>query len=337
MNSAMSTRGRARHPLDAPTVDALWIGAAAALGFRVQRSSDAYASTDGAGTILIGTPDTLDDDDCLAQLVFHELCHALVQGEENLARADWGLDNTSDRDLAREHACLRLQAHLADGHALRKTLCPTTVTRTYYAELPAYPLQPRDTADREACALAAAGARRAVRWQPILDEALRATAAAARASGTWVVSGHPLGFAVGPVGERCGGCTWCYATPTGARCRQSGGGDPNGQRVDADFPACARWEGALDCRDCAACCREGFDSVSLAMRDPLVWRHPELVVRNGPRFTVLRAGNRCAALEEAPPRFSCAVYADRPQACREVMPGDRRCLDARRRVGRSAG
>ena len=41
----------------------------------------AYATTNGRGVIGIGERDTLDGDDCLAQLILHELCHALVQGE----------------------------------------------------------------------------------------------------------------------------------------------------------------------------------------------------------------------------------------------------------------
>ena len=112
-----------KHPADNQTIDELWVAAAAAVGLTVERTTDAYASTDGQGTIAIGAAHTLDGDDSLAQLVLHELCHALVQGEENLRRPDWGLDNTSERDLDAEHACLRLQAHLADAHALRSLLC----------------------------------------------------------------------------------------------------------------------------------------------------------------------------------------------------------------------
>src|SRR5262245_31654704 len=108
--------------LDDGRIDRLWIDAAARAGFRVERTREAYASTDGRGAILIGARETLDDDDSLAQLVLHELCHALVEGEPGLRAPDWGLDNTGDRDLPREHACLRLQAHLADAHALRPHL-----------------------------------------------------------------------------------------------------------------------------------------------------------------------------------------------------------------------
>src|SRR5438045_1562042 len=107
-----------RHALHDSQIERIWIDATARIGFRVQRTKDVYASTDGNGVIAVGADETLDDDDSLAQLVFHELCHALVQGPENLRVPDWGLDNTSDRDLVAEHACLRLQAHLADAQAL---------------------------------------------------------------------------------------------------------------------------------------------------------------------------------------------------------------------------
>lgn len=63
-------------------LDELWLACAAEVGLRVRRTADAYASTDGRGTLSISTPEHLDADDCLAQMVFHELCHALVQGPD---------------------------------------------------------------------------------------------------------------------------------------------------------------------------------------------------------------------------------------------------------------
>jgi hypothetical protein len=327
---------REKHALNDSEFERIWIEAAARIGLRVERSGDAYASTDGNGVISIGSDETLDDDDSVAQLVFHELCHALVQGEGNLRVADWGLDNTSDRDLVAEQACLRLQAHLADREALRSLMRPTTVSRAYYIALPAFPLDGGD----EACSLAARGAAWAKRapWSPVLEEALAATAARVRASGRWAMHDgeHPLGFPLGPDGARCGDCAWRQESG-GARCRQSAGPDGNGQRVDFTFAACARFEPTLDCRTCGACCREGFDSVTVGVREAVVWRQPQMVVKQGPRFTLLRADGRCAALEQTgPASYRCNIYEDRAQACREVMPGDRRCLTARRRVGLSA-
>src|SRR5690606_19417193 len=99
-----------------------------------------FASTDGRRRIVLGAPQTLDADDSLAQMILHELCHALVEGEEALDRPDWGLDNRTDRDLPRERACLRLQAALAAEHGLRTFLAPTTDHRPFYDSLPQAPL-----------------------------------------------------------------------------------------------------------------------------------------------------------------------------------------------------
>jgi hypothetical protein len=330
--SAMTTTET--HALNDSEIERIWIATAARVGFRVERSNEAYASTDGNGVIVIGADETLDADDSVAQLIFHELCHALVQGAENLRVPDWGLDNTSERDLVAEHACLRLQAHLADAEALRELMTPTTISRAYYVALPAFPLQGGDeAAERAARAARWAGTSP---WKETLDESLRATAALVRARRRWAMQDdqHPLGFSPGPANQNCGACAWRYQSGTGARCRQSIGGDGNGQRVDDSYPACAHFQAALDCRACGACCREGFDTVTVGMREAVVWRQPALVVRSGPRFQLLRANQRCAALEEtAPAAYRCTIYQDRPQACREVMPGDRRCLVARRRVG----
>ncbi len=160
-------------------IDAIWIDAARRAGFQIVRTDRAYATSDGNGNIEIGTDETLDDDDCLAQLIFHELCHALVQGEGNLARADFGLDNTSDDDLVREHACLRVQAALATRSGLRELMTPTTVVRDHYIGLPADPLAPApgESAD-DACRLAVAAVRSELylRWAAFLDDALEATA-----------------------------------------------------------------------------------------------------------------------------------------------------------------
>jgi hypothetical protein len=322
-----------KHTFRDSRIERIWIDAAARVGFTVQRTQDAYATTDGSGIIAIGADETLDHDDSVAQLVFHELCHALVQGPESLRAPDWGLDNTSERDLVCEHACLRLQAHLADAQALRALMTPTTISREYYTALPALPLEGGD----EACQRAASGARWAATepWRAALDEALAATAALVRPGRRWAMDGgaHPLGLRPGPAQESCGGCVWRHQSGQGARCRQSAGADGNGHRIDDTFPACAHFERALECQACGACCREGFDQVTVRMREAVVWRRPELVVRRGHHFSLLRAGARCAALEQEGPRYRCTIYEDRPQACHEVVPGDSRCLSARRRVG----
>jgi hypothetical protein len=108
-------------------------------------------------------------------MIFHELCHSLIEGEESLEVPDFGLDNESERDVVREHACLRLQAWLTDKHGLRHALAPTTDFRSYYDELPEEPFA--DDGD-PAIALAKLGAARSegAPWAPHLREGLEATA-----------------------------------------------------------------------------------------------------------------------------------------------------------------
>jgi hypothetical protein len=342
--------------LDAPAIDQIWIDAAARCGFRVERGVAAYATTDGDLVISIGARPLLDVDDSLAQLVFHELCHALVQGEDNWRKADWGLDNTTDRDDDREAACLRLQAHWADRHDLRAAMAPTTPWKTYYAALPAHPLFPAGASDEAACALAATALRLAASKgiDVAIDAGLHATAAALLQRGAGADTSasraelHPVGLPWGDPKQSCGGCAWLYRGgrgPAVERCRQTSGEVGDGKRTRADFPACARWEAPVDCLTCGACCREAYHSVSVSVRDPVVWKQPGLVVRDGHRFSILRAGPRCAALEDDAPaagdpagtgRYHCRIYEDRPRTCREFEQGGRHCLVARRRVGLSA-
>lgn len=75
----------------------IWLRCAERIGFRVRRTPEVYASADGRGTISIGTDEILDPDDSLAQMIFHELCHALVEGEAGWRQPDWGLGNAVGR------------------------------------------------------------------------------------------------------------------------------------------------------------------------------------------------------------------------------------------------
>ena len=154
-------------------LDAIWLTVAERVGFRVERSSEVYASTDGQGAMTIGDASTLDPDDCLAQMILHELCHSLVEGAQSLHVPDFGLDNMSERDVVREHACLRLQAWLTDKHALRGVLAPTTNFRDYYDGLPEDPFAGEDPSIE----LARAGAARSEQppWAPHLWNGLEAT------------------------------------------------------------------------------------------------------------------------------------------------------------------
>jgi len=363
-----AVKGKTRSPLATAAIDEIWRRAAARVGFQLARTGDAYATSDGEGGIAIGATDTLDDDDALAQLVFHELCHAVTEGETALRKPDWGLDNVPEHAV-REHACLRVQARLADRFGLRAVMAPTTPYRDYYASLPRDPLLrgPADDGDAATRAAAAACARfDASPWREPIEKALGETAVAIGIA-VGVAPGadrHPLGFALGSPTESCGTCAWLYEGGRGVavtRCRQSAPANGDGARTARIHPACAHWEPIVDCRTCGACCREAYHSVTVSMRDPVVWQEPDLIVRHGARFEIRREGSRCAALQLgtlggspsppamgsarqslAPPdaisgaAYTCAIYENRPRPCREFEAGGRHCLDARRRVGLSA-
>lgn len=153
-------------------LEAIWVAALGRVGLRLARSSEVFASTE-AGVLQLGTQDTLDADDCLAQMIFHELCHSVVAGETRFHEPDWGMSNYDDGDEAVEHATLRLQAHLAGRHGLRSVFGPTTDFRAYYDALPADPLAGEDAT----AVLAREALTRVDRapWGPHLSVALEAT------------------------------------------------------------------------------------------------------------------------------------------------------------------
>jgi hypothetical protein len=172
-------------------LDHIWLAAAARIGLRVERSAEVYAATDGTGLLHIGAPADLDPDDCLAQMIVHELCHALVQGPGSFTQPDWGLDNESDRDVPREHACLRVQAALTGPHGLRTLLAPTTDFRDFYDHLPADPMA--GPAGDPSVALARAAVTRADKapFAPHLGRALADTAAIAHLAARWPAPDEP--------------------------------------------------------------------------------------------------------------------------------------------------
>ncbi|MEM8945503.1 MAG: hypothetical protein AAGD11_09985 [Planctomycetota bacterium] len=163
----------------ADPLDVVWLHAAKQMGMRVRRSIEVNASWNGAGVLTIGTPETLDPDDCLAQMILHETCHALVEGPDSVRKLDWGLLNEPAKKI-HEHACLRLQAALADQFGMRRFFASTTMFRRYYDRLPVDPLAPGDD---PAIALAQTGWQRAREgpWAAALDEALGRTARIANA------------------------------------------------------------------------------------------------------------------------------------------------------------
>ncbi len=125
-------------------VELIWIAAAREVGIRVVRDPEVFAAWDGTNTLRIGTPETLDADDSLAQMILHEICHWMVEGPQALNRADWGLDYDDPLHAVREHACLRLQSALADRYGLRKFLASTTDFREYFDLIGEDPLDADD-------------------------------------------------------------------------------------------------------------------------------------------------------------------------------------------------
>lgn len=356
-------------PIDAQyldPVDVIWLGVARRLGFRVVRSPDVWAGFDGRETIALAPSPLLDADDCLAQMILHELCHALVEGREGLHKPDWGLENADDRHLAREIAALRVQAAFADRFALRGLLGSTTDWRQYWDRLPEDPLLGPSP---DMAAHAGAGqdpslplARRAMRfagevgWDDVIQDGLAATARVADAvrafagpESLWARARelHPVGLPVGTPGHTCGTCGWKYVDGAGdegqARCRQQKPSGRPGAAVEPAWRACVRWEPRLtveDCASCGACCREGFHVAPVEADEEVAERHPELVVEEDGRLVLPRPDGVCVALAGGPAAgadepYRCTIYAARPRACRELPVGGDACLLARRRVGLS--
>lgn len=344
-------------------LEQLWVHCANRLGFKVVRSTEAYASYDGKGRILIATSEQFDPDDNLAQMIFHELCHALVQGDEGEQQLDWGLDNTRIGNPWREHACLRAQAWLADQHGLRDFLAPTTDYRvTFWNSLGDDPLDaPEDEGGfRERSVVAA---RMAItrshrpRWRQPLEYALSQTQKIAEilsktispTSGSQTLPSlwatykdkpppHPTGVAAVVAATRhqeCRTCAWSFHYRSGLRCRHA----PT-IKLPLDSPACAAFEAQdrVDCLTCGACCREAYDSVEVGRNDPVRSLHPDMVIRQGGRLKLRRDQLRCAGLSggaTAKEPYHCRIYEGRPKTCRDFTQGGENCLAARRKVGLS--
>jgi Fe-S-cluster containining protein len=127
------------------------------------------------------------------------------------------------------------------------------------------------------------------------------------------------------------------------RCRSA-----DGAPIEDAWPGCERFEPALDCLTCGACCREAYQSVEVGRRERFVKTRPDYVVDRTTYLEIRRAGARCAALAggealagpNGAPRiggYHCVIYDDRPRTCRDFTLGSANCLDARRRVGLSLG
>ena len=154
-------------------LDLIWTSTANQLGMNLERSSEVFAAWDGNDTLTIGSSDDLDPDDCLAQMIFHEICHAIVQGPDCLNLENWGLENIDGSDDIREMACIRLQAALAQQYGLREFFAVTTDWRSYHDALPQDPLAGND----DALPIALKAYDRALKgpWSKTIAAALKAT------------------------------------------------------------------------------------------------------------------------------------------------------------------
>ena len=103
----------------------------------------------------------------------------------------------------------------------------------------------------------------------------------------------------------------------------------------------------LDCQRCGACCCNPDENRMEEMKgwvpvrpDDRLWKRPRLVqryvLRGGEGAAHLRLDDRqrCTALRgKLGARVWCAIYEDRPRACRSVEAGSARCLQYRRERG----
>ena len=342
-----SDTGRRHHYRD--PVDLLWLRAAHDLGLSVAFGDEVFASYDGGGTLTLCHAVDYDPDDSLAQLILHELCHALVAGHGALKQRDWGMDNVDDRDLLQEHACHRLQAALADRYGLRRLLAVTTDHRSYWDSLP---MDPLGAGDDDAIPLARDAFDRATTgpWARTLARALESTRTvaslvreAAPEDNLWAMtqelheSGLPLPR---QTTGQCGSCAWSYSTNAALRCRQTKRRGRPGQVVRRRAPGCVRFEPRITervCGDCGACCREAFHLVEVRPKERFSLRHPTLVRQDQNGGHVPRPDGRCVALtgDGIASPFRCEHYRDRPRSCRDFEPGGDACLEARRKLGLS--
>lgn len=330
-------------------LDLIWLRCARTLGIEVVRSDSVYASFDGKSQLTLSTREHFDADDSLAQLIFHELCHALVAGPRRMKRVDWGMENVDQRDLLEEHACHRLQAALADRHGLRALFAVTTEHRSYWDKLPVDPLA---LGEDPAIGLARDANDRASRepWASALTLALTQTASIAAllrenapADSVWARTRalHASGFPLADDSSlQCGACGFSFLQGNVLRCRKTRAlPGAVGKRVSEHARACVRFEPKLSersCADCGACCREAFDRVDVRARDLIKSRHPQLVSVDGYGAHLARPDGKCVALDREQASYRCSVYEDRPRACADFEVAGDACLTARRRVGLSA-
>ncbi len=139
-------------------VEVVWLATARRLALTIRRDPTIFSMTDGTGLMAFSTRAELDEDDCLAQMTLHELCHWVTNGIGTYHQRDWGFPLWEKIDV-REHACVRLQCWVASRFGMREMFGPTGCFRQYYDALPADPLAPRDAGTPEERAWEAAACR----------------------------------------------------------------------------------------------------------------------------------------------------------------------------------
>ncbi len=306
-------------------LDTIWIQCAKDMGLTLHRTDNAYVSSTGNGQITIASDDDLDEDDSLAQLIFHEICHSLVEGPESFSKRDWGLDNTTKDDVEREYAACRTQKFLAVRYGLSSLFRPTTEYGTYYDSLTDC-LAPKDTTSSRLAHRGIINSNTSP-WAPHLAEALQKTAHLLKIP---AASTHPTGRR-NHSQNQCGQCFWFVTDNKKTSCRQF----DFTSVLPQDTPACDHFETPTNCQHCGACCREAYHSVTIEKSDPFCKNHPQLVVYKDAYTEVQRTGKNCAALAIKKDSYACTVYTSRPIPCREFENASANCLTARRRIGLS--
>ena len=321
-------------------LDQLWKHTAENIGFKIERTKDAFATYDGENTLYLSITEDLDADDSLAQMILHEICHSLIEGAASFRMRDWGLENESYKDVEREHACLRLQAFLLQRHGLRDVFAPTTEHRSFYDALEENPLK---NINLKSVRLAKLGVQSSEKkpWNPHLQQALLSTEHIVRASVSPTgefkhslfgllkkqVPSHDTKL-LGQLGHCCGQCIWFE----GGFCKQAN------QTTLKENQSCERFESQIDCQNCGACCGKAYHSVTVSKEEQSITKHPELFVKRSDYVELKRKNGACIALTGTIDKKSsqaCSIYDDRPSCCKEFTQGNSNCLEARRRVGLS--
>lgn len=93
----------------------------------------------------------------------------------------------------------------------------------------------------------------------------------------------------------------------------------------------------LACRTCGACCAHAREWPRFTLEsDQALARIPARMIDDG-GHGMRCDGERCAALVGVVGgQVACAIYAERPDVCRDCLPGDVACTIARAGIGLAA-